>query len=81
MNFNCNKLELSEAITNVSKAVPSKSSIPQLEGIKLSLTGNDLTLTGYNLELGITTTVNVINNDSSNGKYIINARLFSDIVP
>lgn len=80
MNFNCNKLELSEAITNVSKAVPSKSSIPQLEGIKLSLTGNDLTLTGYNLELGITTTVNVINNDSSNGEYIINARLFSDIV-
>lgn len=80
MHFNCNKLELSEAITNVSKAVPSKSSIPQLEGIKLSLTDNNLTLTGYNLELGITTTVNVTNNDNSNGEYIINARLFSDMV-
>ncbi|MCC8069468.1 MAG: DNA polymerase III subunit beta [Ruminococcus sp.] len=80
MNFNCNKLELSEAITNVSKAVPSKSSIPQLEGIKISLTDNNLTLTGYNLELGITTTVNVTNNDNSSGEYIINARLFAEMV-
>lgn len=80
MNFNCNKLELSEAIGNVSKAVPTKSSIPQLEGIKLSLLGDKLTLTGYDLELGITTTVSVINNDNSTGEYIINARLFSDMV-
>lgn len=80
MNFNCNKLELSEAINNVSKAVPSKSSIPQLEGIKLSLTNDNLTLTGYDLEMGITTTVKVSNNDNSTGEYIINARLFSDIV-
>lgn len=80
MNFNCNKLELSEAIGNVSKAVPAKSSIPQLEGIKLSLLGDKLTLTGYDLELGITTTVSVINNDDSTGEYIINARLFSDMV-
>lgn len=80
MNFNCNKLELSEAIGNVSKAVPTKSSIPQLKGIKLSLLGDKLTLTGYDLELGITTTVSVINNDNSTGEYIINARLFSDMV-
>lgn len=80
MNFNCNKLELSEAIGNVSKAVPAKSSIPQLEGIKLSLLGDKLTLTGYDLELGITTTVSVTNNDDSTGEYIINARLFSDMV-
>ena len=80
MNFNCNKLELSEAIGNVSKAVPTKSSIPQLEGIKLSLVKDKLTLTGYDLELGITTTVSVTNNDDSTGEYIINARLFSDMI-
>lgn len=80
MNFNCNKLELSEAIGNVSKAVPTKSSIPQLEGIKLSLLGDKLTLTGYDLELGITTTVSVTNNDDSTGEYIINAKLFSDMI-
>lgn len=80
MNFNCKKKELSEAITNVSRAVPQKSSIPQLEGIKLSLTGNELTLTGYNLELGITTTVSVNNLKDSGEEYIINPRLFSEIV-
>lgn len=80
MNFICKKKELSEAITNVSKAVPIKSSIPQLEGIKLSLNGNLLTLTGYDLELGITTTVDVINDNNTHGEYIINPRLFSEIV-
>lgn len=80
MNFNCKKMELSEAIMNVSKAVPQKSSIPQLEGIKLVLNGNELTLTGYDLELGITTKVSVNNIDNSQGEYIINPRLFSEIV-
>jgi DNA polymerase-3 subunit beta len=80
MNFSCNKKELSEAINNVSKAVPSKSSIPQLEGIKLSLENNDLTLTGYDLEMGITTTVQVTNLDNSSGEYVINAKLFSEMV-
>lgn len=84
MIFNCKKLELSEAIVNVSKAVPSKSSIPQLEGIKVLLNGNMLTLTGYNLELGITTSV-LVENASSNGEadqdgYIINARIFSEMI-
>jgi DNA polymerase-3 subunit beta len=80
MNFNCNKSELFGAISNVSKAVPNKSSIPQLEGIKLTLNGNTLTLTGYDLEMGITTSINVNNLDGSTGDYIINARLFTDMV-
>lgn len=80
MKFECKKMELSEAIGNVSKAVPMKSTIPQLEGIKMSLIGNELTLTGYNLELGITTKLEVTNVDNSSGDYIINSRLFSEMV-
>lgn len=80
MNFICKKLELSEAIINVSKAVPPKSSIPQLEGMKINLNGNQLNLTGYNLELGITTTIEVTNVDNSTGEYIINPSLFSEMI-
>lgn len=80
MNFICKKMELFEAISNVSKAIPIKSSIPQLEGIKISLEGNKLTLTGYDLELGITTSIEVTNDDNSLEEYIVNHRLFADMV-
>ena len=78
MKFVCNKNEISEAIGNVSKAVSSKSPIPALEGIKLKLTGNILELTGYDLELGIKTQLNV--KSEEDGEYVINARLFNEII-
>ena len=53
MRFVCSKNELSEAISNVSRAVPQKSStIQALEGIKVSVSQNRLELTGYNMEMG-----------------------------
>jgi len=78
MKFTCKRMELYEAITNVSKAVPAKSNIPALEGIKLSLNQNILELTGYDLELGIKTSINVSSED--NGSLVVNARLFSEII-
>lgn len=77
MKIICSKNTLCEAIGNVSKAVATKSSVPALEGIKLSLSGNILELTGYDLEMGIRTSVAVKSEDS--GEVIINARLLSDI--
>lgn len=77
MKFICTKNEFSEAIGNVSKAVSSKSPIPALEGIKLSLKGNILELTGYDLELGIKTQLNV--KAERDGEYVVNARLLSEI--
>ncbi len=74
----CNKSKLSEAINNVSKAVASKSTITSLEGIKIKLEGLEMTLTGYDLEIGIETKIPVKSND--NGEFIVNARLFSDII-
>lgn len=78
INFNCNRTKLHEAVNNVSKAVPSKSNMAALEGIKLSLGNNTLELTGYDLELGIKTTLEV--NSSDKGELIVNARLFNEIL-
>lgn len=54
MKFTCEKALLQAAISTASRAVSPKSSIPALEGILLEA-GNDLRLTGYNLETGIRT--------------------------
>ena len=76
MNFICNKTALSEAITNVSRAVSPKSTIPALEGIKVSVSPNRVELTGYNLELGIQTSIEA--NTEDTGEFVVNARLFSE---
>ncbi len=76
MKFVCNKTELSEAISNVSKAVSSKSTIPALEGIKVRVSPNEIELTGYNLEMGIRTSISSVTEDS--GEFIVSSRLFSE---
>lgn len=78
IKFSCDRVKLCEAISNVSKAVPSKSNMAALEGIKLSLNNDVLELTGYDLELGIRTTVEV--NSTDKGELIVNSRLFSEII-
>ncbi len=78
MKFICNKQELYEAINNVSKAVAIKSPITALEGVKFELKNSTLYLTGYNLEIGIKTKINVKSEDE--GKLVINARLFLEII-
>lgn len=76
MNFICKKSELSEAISNVSRAVPQKSTIQALEGIKVKVMPEKVELTAYNLEMGIRTTINAQTGDS--GEFVVSARLFSE---
>jgi len=57
MKMICNRLELLEALQGVAKAVSGKSTIPALEGILFKCGGYAVTLTAYDLELGITTTI------------------------
>lgn len=78
MKFTCNKSDINNALNNVSRAVPSKHPIAALEGIKLSLNGNTLTLTGYGLEMGIQTNISVESDDSA--EYILNSKLFCEII-
>jgi DNA polymerase-3 subunit beta len=78
MKFTCDKNILCEAINNVSLAVASKSSILSLEGILMRCKNSELTLTGYNLELGIVKNIPVSEQES--GEIVINASLLSNIV-
>ncbi|MCD8187031.1 MAG: DNA polymerase III subunit beta [Ruminococcus sp.] len=76
MKFICNKSELSEAISNVSRAVSPKSTIAVLEGIKVKVSPGELELTAYNLEMGIRTKISADTQDS--GEFVVSSRLFSE---
>ena len=78
MKFVCSTAELSEACLNVQKAVSTKTSIPAVEGILIKALGSELILTGYDLELGITTSINATVGE--NGSIIINAKILCDIL-
>ena len=69
---------LAEAAQNVQKAVMTKTAMPILEGILFNASGNSLNLTGYDLEIGIETTIEA--DVIEEGSVIINARKFCDII-
>ena len=50
MKFVCNGMDLSDALSKVMKALPSKKSMPILEGIKLSAFGDTLTLMATDID-------------------------------
>lgn len=78
MKFSCSKKELSETINNVLPAVSSKSSLTSLEGFLMKVSENILTITGYNLELGIIKKIEIEN--GSDGQIILNASLLANII-
>lgn len=78
MNIFCNRQALIDAVGNVGHAVSGKSTLPALEGILLKAAGNSLFLAGYDLDMGITTTIEAGVREA--GSIVLNARLFGDIV-
>ena len=78
MNILCSKVELLEAVSNVQRAVSTKASLPALEGILVRARGNSLYLAGFDMELGITTTIPATVNQP--GEIVLSARMFGDIV-
>ncbi len=78
MKMTCDRSELLEALTGVSKAVSAKSSIPAIEGILFKCTNYTATLTAYDLEIGITTSVTAqIENPTD---IVINGKLLIDMI-
>ena len=77
MKFTCDKQQLVSAISVASRTVAVKSTIPGLEGLHIHA-GAKLTLTGYNLETGITVSVDA--DISEPGVAVFPSRLFFDIV-
>lgn len=78
MKFRCAKDVILNAVLATAKAASSKSTVQALEGLLLELENNMLTITGYNLEIGIRTEIPV--EDAVSGSTVINARMLSDII-
>jgi len=78
MRFSCHKSILNEGIAAVQKAVATKSMLI-LQGVLVSLKGNELQFTATDLEMGIQHTVHIIDAQEE-GSCVVPAKLFSDII-
>ena len=77
MRFTCEKNQLQQGLNIAGRTVAQKSSLSVIEGI-LCQAGNNLNLTGYNMETAITYTVEADVTDP--GQCILPAKLFGDII-
>lgn len=77
MKFSCEKALLLAAVNTASRAVSPKSSIPALEGLLLEADAH-LTVSGYNMQTGIRTTVAA--DVTEGGSLVLSARLFGDMI-
>ncbi|MDR2654919.1 MAG: DNA polymerase III subunit beta [Oscillospiraceae bacterium] len=80
MRINCDRLSLTEAVTNVMKAVSGKTSAvnPVLEGILLSADNGAVKLTAYDLKLGISTSTEAEVEEA--GTVVVPANYFYSII-
>ena len=70
--------DLSAAVSNVSRAVSAKATIPALEGVLIKAYNDQLEISGYDLEIGIVTTVEA--SITEEGEIVVSARLFNEII-
>lgn len=86
MKINIAKHELNEAISHVSKAVSSRTSIPILSGIKLETNESGLTLTASDTEISIQNVIPTVYEEQTiielerTGSVVLPAKFFVDIV-
>lgn len=78
MKIRCQKADLVKGVSIVSKAVPTKTTMPILECILIDATTNTIKLTANDMELGIETVIDGL--VEQKGMIAIDARIFSDIV-
>lgn len=78
MRFLVNREKLCEAVTNLSRAVATKATFPVLEGIHMTATNEGLKMMSYNLEIGMTKTIDIT--CAEEGKIVIKAKLLGDIL-
>ncbi len=78
MKFTCQKTDLSEVLANVGKATSVKTPLEALAAIHLRANGQELELTGYDLELGIRTQIPAVVTEE--GVMLVDGRLFSEVV-
>ena len=78
MKFRCDGLELSEAISVVSKAISNKTTSQILEGIKMVCVENQLILSATDLEMSVEKTIRAEVNHA--GETVVPGRLFGEYI-
>ncbi|MGL4798191.1 MAG: DNA polymerase III subunit beta [Cellulosilyticaceae bacterium] len=78
MHIICNQDLLMNSINTVLKACSSKTTMPILECILIKAKNNQITLVGYNLELGIESTIDA--EVIEEGSIALEAKIFSEIM-
>ena len=78
MKIVCEKEKLLKGINSVVRGVPTRTTMPILEGILIQTNDNELKLTSYDLELGIEYTMEC--NVQEEGNTVVNSIMFSEII-
>ena len=78
MKFRCDGLELSEAISVVSKAITNKTTSQILEGIKIVCGNDKLVLSATDLEISIEKTIRA--EVEVEGETVVPGRLFGEYI-
>ena len=78
MKFRCERDVLADAFGSAARAVASRSALPVLSGVRLVLAGENLRLTGSDLDLTIDVSATVARGDD--GTCVLPARLVGDIL-
>ena len=78
MKIICEKEKLLKGINSVVRGVPTRTTMPILEGILIQTNDNELKLTSYDLELGIEYTMEC--EVQEEGNTVVNSIMFSEII-
>ncbi|MDR2132463.1 MAG: DNA polymerase III subunit beta [Clostridiales Family XIII bacterium] len=79
MKFVCNQSDLTKALSTVSRAVTSRTTIPILKGILINAENEDfISLTASDLDISIETRINA--SVSERGSIVLPSKLFGDAV-
>ncbi|MDR2648024.1 MAG: DNA polymerase III subunit beta [Oscillospiraceae bacterium] len=78
MKFKCSTAQFSDVCQNVQRAISSRTTMPALEGILIQAQDGKLFLTGYDLEVGIQTSIEA--EIKEEGALVLNARILCDIL-
>lgn len=79
MKFTLNKSHLANIASIVQRAASSKDAIPALSGLLITAANNSISFTATDLEIGIKKTIEEVV-VTEEGKALVNARYFTDLV-
>lgn len=78
MKFSCNQNKLSKSLNIVSRGISVRTTLPILKGILLDVKDGTLTISSSDLDISIIRSMKI--DSSENGKVVVNAKIFTDII-